>query len=184
MAVFDATTLMCFLREDCPLPTDPTTNKAVAHARARIQHLVKSLHAKKETIIIPAPALAEAIVGSGNARQQHMDTIRGSKWFRIAPFGPRAAFEHALMVDKHGLQLAPEIPRQLVKFDMQILSILLVEGQHSIYSDDTGLAKIAKKISRIHVTRTHELPIPPYLQIQDIHGTQESLFDQFEADVT
>ena len=182
MAVFDATTLMCFLRKDCPLPIDPETQEPVTFARERIQHLVKSLQDKKETIIIPAPALAEAIARSGGARQQHLKIIQKSKWFKIVPFGAREALEHALMVDALGLQCVPGMSRPLVKFDMQILAIAQTESQRSIYSDDNGLIKIAEQIGGIHVTRTHELPLPPKLQIQDPHYDQESLFGPFDPD--
>ena len=183
MAVLDATTLMCFLREDCPLPRDPETNEPIPNARERINHLVKSLQDKQETIIIPAPALAESIALSGGARQQHLETIRGSKWFKIVPFGARAAVEHALMVETLGLQCVPGMPRQLVKFDMQILAIARIENQYSIYSDDSGLLKIAAKIGGIQVTRTHELSLPPSLQPNDIPYQSQLLFDEDDPEM-
>ena len=167
MALLDSTILMCFLRKDCPLPIDPQTNKPVDRARERIQYLIKTLEDVKETIIIPAPALAESIVKSGAARQEHLDIIQKSKWFQIAPFGTRAAMEHALLVDSIGLQSESRAPRALVKFDMQIVSIARVENQSLIFSDDTDLVRIANRIGGIKVIQTHQLPLPPPVQTND-----------------
>ena len=50
MAAFDATALLHFTRAQC---TD---------AKARLDHLIHSLEQQRETIIIPTPALSEALV--------------------------------------------------------------------------------------------------------------------------
>ena len=56
MAVFDATALIHLLEPDAPSVTDPATQKPLADAKARIDHLVQTLEQKRERIIVPTPA--------------------------------------------------------------------------------------------------------------------------------
>jgi hypothetical protein len=67
MVLIDATTLLLFLSPLAEPPRDPVTNLPIEHAQLRVEHLVKSLEAKRTKILVPAPALSEVLVHAGTA---------------------------------------------------------------------------------------------------------------------
>lgn len=131
----------------------------------RVDHLVETIDQDRERIIVPTPALSELLVGAKDAAPQYLNTINRSRYFRIEPFGERAAVEAAAMTrDAIGRsrKLGPAIESSWakVKFDRQIVAIGRVAGASVIYSQDPDVARHAKEVG-IKVLRREDLPDPP-----------------------
>ena len=47
-----------------------------------------------------------------------------------------------------------------IKYDRRIVAIAKVEGAHTIYSDDMGVHRLARRVG-ITVIRIADLPLPP-----------------------
>jgi predicted nucleic acid-binding protein len=156
MVVFDANFLIFFL--------DPKLKAGVAN-NPRIDHLVATIDAIRDRIVIPTPALSELLVGAEDAAPQYLDTITRSRFFRIEPFGERAAVEAAAMTrdamrrgQKRGP--TPDATWAKVKFDRQVVAIARVVGATAIYSQDPQVKLHAQEIG-ISVLSLDDLPDPP-----------------------
>ena len=140
MAVFDATALLLFLEPEARAPIDPRTNTPVTDAKQRFDFLIARLEARRETIVIPTPALSEVLVHAGDAGPQYLEILNGTRCFRVVPFDQRAAVELAAMtrdaIGAGDLRAGTEATRAKLKFDRQIIAITRTEGQTTIYSDD------------------------------------------------
>jgi hypothetical protein len=127
MVVIDSTNLLLLLRPGTPVPSG-LDGKPVDRAKERIDYLVHRLDKGKVKIIIPTPALSEALVKAGAAAsQQIVEELQKHVVFSIEPFDTRAALEVAAMTraalasgNKKGSSTAPW---QKVKFDRQIVAI-------------------------------------------------------------
>jgi hypothetical protein len=164
MVLFDATTLMLIWRADAPVPSDPETGNKVDRAKERVDFLVQTLDEQKEKIIIPTPALSEILVRAGPNAEAILDIISSTSVFRPVAFDERAAVEVAAMTyqelrQKHRKDRGQETLAKL-KYDRQIVAIGIVEGAHTIYSDDQGVNKLCKR-GDIACVPTWELPLPP-----------------------
>ena len=164
MAVFDATALVLFLEPDARPPTDPATSRPVANANRRVAHLIESLANARETIIVPAPALAEVLVHAKGAAAAYLGILNDKACFRIVLFDERAAVEHAAItwdaLTAGDLRAGTDATRAALKFDRQIIAIARVEGQREIYSDDDDMARLGERLG-LTVIRTCDLPPPP-----------------------
>lgn len=157
MVVFDAMFLMLFL--------NPKVNNGVGR-NPRVDHLVDTLNKTGERIIIPTPVLSELLVGAGDAAPAYLDILNRSRFFRIEPFGTKAAVEAAAALrtaktkgNKRGAA-AEGAPWAKVKFDRQIVAIAKVTGASVVYSDDTDVAALAEE-AKIEVRPLDKLPDPP-----------------------
>jgi predicted nucleic acid-binding protein len=129
----------------------------------RIKHLLFTISKEKGTIIIPAPALSELLIGAGEAAPRYLSIINASPRFKIAPFGTRAAVEAAAAhreAIKAGDKKEGSPSWNKVKFDRQIVSIAIVEGADSIYSNDDDIRRISVS-SSVEVIRLDDMPEPP-----------------------
>ncbi len=164
MPVFDSTALLHFLEPDARAPLDPATNEPVTDAKARIDFLIETLDARKETVVIPTPALSEVLVHAGEAGPEYLDILDGARCFRIEPFDKRAAVELAAMtrdaIVAGDLRAGTDSTRAKLKFDRQIVAIARTQNQRTIYSDDADIAKLAGPF-QIEVVAVHALPRPP-----------------------
>jgi hypothetical protein len=162
MVVFDTSFLLLAFDEACKPPQDPQTGRALAQFEARMTLLIETLASTR--ILIPTPALAEYLVKAGKDRDARLTNFTNSKVFRVVSFGLRAAEECALLAESDGnghKKLGfPEETRVKVKFDRQIIAIAKVENAHTIYTDDTNLAKKAKTTG-LQAVLPSELPLPP-----------------------
>ncbi len=164
MVVIDATNLLLFLRPGTPVPRDSTGHQ-IDRPKERIEYLIKTLDKAKTKILIPTPALSEALVHAGvAASQQVIEQIQRFAVFQIEPFDMRAAVEVAAMTrnamasgNKRGASTATWAK---VKFDRQIVAIGKVNGATAIYSDDRDVAAIGK-VASINVVALAQLPLPP-----------------------
>ena len=171
MAVFDATALIHLLEPDAPSIIDPATEKPVPDAKARFDHLVETLEQKRESIIIPTPALSEVLVHANDAIATYLEVLNNSSRFRVVPFDQRAAIELANIVREslsdRKLQVGTGGTRASLKFDRQLLAIARVQEEVTIYSDDRDMYKLGEPLG-FNVIRTYDLPVHP--------GEQQPLF--------
>jgi len=174
IVLFDATFLMLFL--------DPRIMDGIG-ANPKVDHLVDTLDKARSRIIVPTPALSELLVGAKDAAPAYLDIISGSRFFRIEPFGTKAAVEAADMTrsaiamgDKRG---GVDSTWQKVKFDRQIVAIAKVAGCETVYSDDEDVRRFAEQVAipTVMLAQLPDPPIPPQLEMhldrQDAPDTPE-----------
>ncbi len=164
MVVIDATTILLMLRPGTPVPSGPD-GFPINHPKERIEYLVQRLNNAKVKIIIPTPALSEALVRAGAAAsQQIVDHLQRYSVFSIESFDTRAALEVAAMsreaLVKGKKRGASDATWAKVKYDRQIVAIAKVHGATTIYSDDGDVAVLGKH-AKIEVVSLADLPLPP-----------------------
>jgi predicted nucleic acid-binding protein len=164
MVVIDATTLLLMLRPGTPVPNGPN-GLPIDQPKERIEHLVQRLNNAKIKIIIPTPALGEALVRAGAAAsQQIVEHLQRYSVFSIEAFDTRASVEVAAMsreaLVKGNKRGGSDATWAKVKYDRQIVAIAKVHGATTIYSDDGDIATLGKR-AKIEVVSLAELPLPP-----------------------
>ena len=164
MVVFDASILVLLLDPDVAAPIDPATGKPVTRCKERLDHLIATFERERTRVLIPTPALSEALVRADEAGPAILDALNASARFRIAPFDTRAAVELAQLtreaVDGGDKKQGSTEPWAKIKFDRQIVAIARTEGARIIYSDDNGIRRFARRLG-IEVICISELPVPP-----------------------
>lgn len=178
MIVFDATAFMLLVHPDAKPPIDPKTGTPVTQVRERFAFLEQEIQRSGETILIPAPALAEVLVGLEDAGPAVLERLSRSARFKIAEFDTMAAVELAAMT-REALRVGDKkagsaSPWQKIKIDRQIIAIARCRGATKIYSDDDGVAKFAAEIG-VEVVPTWSMPLPPT-------DPQQPLFDKDDPD--
>lgn len=97
MEVIDATTLLLLLRPGTPIPNGPN-GLPIDRPKERIEYLIKRLNDNRTKLLIPTPALSEALVRAGiNGSQELVEKLQKFAIFSIEPFDLRAAIEVAAM---------------------------------------------------------------------------------------
>jgi hypothetical protein len=165
MIVFDASVLLLLLNPETSPPKDAATGYPVARCKDRIEYLIAQLSKQREKIIIPTPALSEALIKAGEAAPQYLDIMRNSRFFQVSPFGTTAAVEAAELmrhrIAKFGTLKGDSLDsRAKVKFDHQIVAIARVTRATSIYTDDARLQHLATSLG-ITSKGMASLPLPP-----------------------
>ena len=163
MVVIDATTLLLFFRPDTPVSIGPDGHK-VDRAKERIEYLISTLEKQKTKIIIPTPALSEALVRTDpSVSDEIIKTLQRFETFRIEPFDTLASIEVAAMSrealkrgNKRGNSSSPWAK---VKYDRQIVAIAKVHAATAIYSDDGDIAILGRQAG-LKVISLAELPLP------------------------
>ena len=151
MIVFDASVLV-----------ELFNNRIKGDRRDRLDHLIQTITKQRTKVLIPTPALAEFLAKADKARDAYYQKLITSGFFKLAPFGGKAAMECALMIDaaKTGGDKRNEAKTWAkAKFDWQIAAIAKSEGATTIYSEDVDLARIATRINLKYV-KIDDLPIP------------------------
>jgi predicted nucleic acid-binding protein len=175
MVLIDATTLLLFLSPLAEPPRDPATNLPIEHAQLRVEHLVKSLEAKRTKILVPAPALSEVLVRAGTAGQQYVRRIERSSVFRTVPFDTKAAIEVATMtreaIENKDKRDGADGTWAKIKYDRQIVAIAKVHGVEAIYSDDGNIRSFATR---------HDIPV---IGLRECQVPQESLQGKLQFEV-
>lgn len=126
----------------------------------RTQAFLATLAAAGTRVLIPAPVLAEYLVGFSDADMQGQAVAVGKRFF-VAPFDVRAALV-AAELGRDALsrvrQAGHNVSKQQVKVDVQVVAIAIVHGCTEIVSHDPHLGTIANgKI----VVRSVPLAAPP-----------------------
>lgn len=165
---------MLLVHPNAKPPTDPQTGAPVSQVRERFVFLEQQIQRSGETILIPAPALAEVLVGLEDAGPALIERLNRSSRFKIADFDTMAAVELAAMTreaigagDKYNGSTSPW---QKVKIDRQIIAIARTRGATTIYSDDKGLGKFAANLG-LQVVPSWSMPLPPV-------DPQQGLFEE------
>lgn len=94
--VVDSSALALLINPAASPPDDPATGKPVEQSRERIEHFIASLTAS-DTLIVPAPVLAEALVRAEEGGPGLLAAIKGLARVKVRAFGERAAIEAAAM---------------------------------------------------------------------------------------
>lgn len=163
--VFDANMLSLLLHQKARIPCTPGTKVPVERAKERIDLLIEELAKAKETILIPAPALAEFLVVVEEAGPGYIQTIDKKTSFEIAPFDEKAAIEAAdiirAFIKEFGHKKGPgEGDWQKVKVDQQIVAIARAEGVERLYTADRGLLNMALA-RKVRAVGLWDLDVPP-----------------------
>jgi predicted nucleic acid-binding protein len=164
MVVIDATMLLLMLRPGTSVPGGPD-GLPISRPKERIDYLVQQLDKAKTKIIIPTPALGEALVRAGaEASQQIVEHLQRYSVFSIEPFDTRASIEVAAMSREANAQGnkrgKSDDTWAKVKYDRQIVAIAKVHGATTIYSDDEHIGTLGKR-AKINVTGLADLTLPP-----------------------
>ncbi len=159
----DTNVLLFLLNDKTPAPIDPQTGIITSQCADRVNNLIKSLAKTKEQIIIPTPALAEALVCAEEAAPAYLGIIEKQKALRVADFNQLAAIEAACLladVYKAGEKPSGGAARSKFKFDIMIFAIAKLNGSRAIYSNDKDIIKLGKKYS-MNVIGLADMPLPP-----------------------
>lgn len=164
MVIFDANFLLLMLDPMAAAPLDPATNLPITKALDRIQFLVKSLALRGDTIGIPTPVISEILVRAGGEGPSYLASITKKRVFRVLPFDLRAAVQAADMtataIATGDKKAGSSFPWQKVKIDRQIASIGIIWQASTIYSDDSGVMRLATQAG-IATVQSWQLPLPP-----------------------
>jgi hypothetical protein len=164
MVVFDTSTLILAIDPKARPPNDPRTDKPVERCKERVEHLLLTLQKARTPILIPTPVLAEYLVKAGPEKHRMLELFTDSKNFEVGPFDVKAAVELAELLGDPDLlkkaALDQKTTKAKIKFDRQIVSIAKTKGASPLYTDDDGLATLARS-NGIAAVMTWELPEPP-----------------------
>jgi hypothetical protein len=164
MVVIDATILLLVLKPGVGVPKGQN-GKPVDRAVERVNYMISECDRGGIRVIVPTPALADALVGvPAKTAIQIVDQIESRYWsIKIVPFDQRAAIEVAAMSrdprDKHPSRDRAATWAKL-KYDRQVVAIAKVNGATTIYSDDRKLRALAAR-EGIQVLGVADLPLPP-----------------------
>ncbi len=138
------------------------TTNVVEVALERANSVVSQLENARRKIILPAPALAELLTAIGPEAQQYVNIVSRSRVFEVGNFDARAATELAIL-NRGVFSQSDEENRldtyQKRKVDRQIIAVCKVYGVSELYTDDRGMAKLAK-LCGIAPIALSEVPIP------------------------
>lgn len=189
MVVIDATILLLMLSPGTPVPRDKT-GVTIDRPKDRIDYLVHRLSKEKTKIIIPTPALSEALVRAGTAAtQQIIEHLQRYAVFSIEPFDTRAAIEVAAMSREYTVSGRAKKGDSgstwaKVKYDRQIVAIAKVCRATTIYSDDADIFSLGKR-AKIDVFGLLDLPLPPekaQLELQYLSPTGAAAIESDKED--
>ncbi|QFH65042.1 type II toxin-antitoxin system VapC family toxin [Leclercia adecarboxylata] len=148
--IFDTNILVPFLTEMKPNFTivDPESGELISEVPRRIDALVDRIDNINGTIIIPAPVLAEFLIGIDKEKHQaHINLIRSMSCFEIASFDEMAAIECAQLPTLSELkQMMKSDTANKIKFDRQIISIAKALSIDEVWTHDQGVFKRCKQL--------------------------------------
>jgi hypothetical protein len=163
IAAIDNTFLTVLLNPSAAPRPNPSTKVPIAHCRERIEALVDSLSRNGATLIVPAPALAEALSAT-QAIESYFEGLKQYSAIELAPFDGRAAYEFGRIIrtatndgDKRSGQTGDW---QHVKMDRMIVAIAVSRSATIFYSDDLRQKKFAS-LAGLEVKSTWDLDLPP-----------------------
>lgn len=170
MVLFDAAILSIAIDPKARVPSDFRTGQPIPQARERVDSLIDSLERDSEAIVIPTPALAEALTTLAEKAIELTEQLERRTSFRIKPFGKREAIEIAMRTRAAILagdkREGVTDPWQKVKYDRQIVAIAKTENVSAIYSTDRGIHEHAK-LWAIPVLHLADVPLRPSNAVQE-----------------
>lgn len=147
--VIDTNVLVQIMQnEDAKELRDPVSGQPVNNAFMRAQALVERIEAIKGVVILPAPVLAEYLIGiRRESYQVHLDIINSVRCIEISSFDQMAAVECAMMVSNAEMkQLDPDSKMAKLKYDRQILAISVAAGAKEIWTHDKQIFRRAEAL--------------------------------------
>lgn len=172
MVVLDATILMLFLDPTAKGPTDDE-GRLVTKPTERINYLISELDRTGSRIVLPTPALSEALVRLGPKETSNaIATLHRHSVFVVQPFDEMAAIELALMLRQEKKPTEGAETWAKLKFDRQIMAIAKVVQANDVYSDDSGVKKLGERMG-IAVKGVADLPLPPEENQRDLFEEPE-----------
>lgn len=143
--LLDTNILIQLLKPTAEGLADPETGELIERLVDRAAALEAEVDQTGAVLVIPAPVLAEFLLGIENdSIQDYLDMINGASCFEIADFDTAAAIECAQLPSRQELkQLAPGEQASKLKYDRQIVSIALAAMVDEVWSHDVSLRKIA-----------------------------------------
>ena len=162
IVAFDNTFLSLAFHPGAKPRPNPATGVPVSHCGARIEALIDNLSERGDTVLIPAPCLAELLCVVPDINKV-MSNISASTAFQVEPFDGKAAIALAnvtAMALKAGDKKAGVAAAwQQVKFDRQIAMIAKVGRARTLFTDDTAQSQFAAEIG-LNVKHTWDLDLP------------------------
>ena len=125
---------------------DKRARASIRNGPQLVADLIENLSAGRTKVIIPAPALAEALKYAPRAGQTYLEEIQKYSCFQLRPFDQKAAMELARMLGKNAAgktRRQSELTMQMLKFDRQIVAIAKAYGASIIYADDEKIVSFA-----------------------------------------
>lgn len=166
----DASVLLHLI--DPKLPVRPSADGQVPQrCEERVNHFIEQCSKNGDRLLIPTPALAEALVGAGDAGPAWLGILRGHRSIRIAPFDEKAAVECSVLAQERGKRCGATT-RNKAKFDEQIVAIAVAEQCEWLLSDDQDLYKLAPP--HLMVKGVSDLDLPPEDRQGQLFGGEEA----------
>ncbi len=100
--------------------------------------LIDQLSRENAKVIVPTPALAEALTHAKEAGPAYLEQINGCACFQVRPFDDKASIELAHLLGKNVADM-----RDILRFDRQIVAIAKVYGATTLYADNENVAAFA-----------------------------------------
>lgn len=162
IAAIDNTFLTLLLNPAAVATPNPATGQPIPHCKQRIEALVDDLSRQNGTLLIPTPALAEALCVS-EAAEAYVEALQQYSAVELAAFDGKAAYELGRVVrearangDKRSGQGGTW---QHVKMDRTIVAIAVSRSVDCFYSDDERQKEFAR-LAGLEVKSTWDLALP------------------------
>jgi hypothetical protein len=163
IAAIDNTFLTLLLNPAAIARPNPATGQPIPYCRQRIEALIDDLSRTNGTLLVPTPALAEALCMSASV-EAYFSALLEFACIELAPFDGPAAFELGRIIrsaklagDKRSGQTGDW---QHVKMDRAIVAIAVSRSATIFYSDDSRQVAFAK-LAGLQVKSTWHLDLPP-----------------------
>jgi predicted nucleic acid-binding protein len=160
---------------------NPRNNEEIDNVPLRAKALKEQIEQRGDVIVIPAPVLAEYLIGiKPENHHEHINLINSMSCFEMAPFDEISAIECARLPSYQELKRLfsssenEQNTASKVKFDRQIISIAKAMNVEEIWSHDNNVFKKCTE-SGITVKSLADIPLPP---------EQYSLYPEPETDKT
>jgi hypothetical protein len=155
-----------------------------AHLIGWAAEFFKACAARRDTLILPAPALAEALVGYSQAkRDESLAEIARS--FFIAPLDAHAASIAASLYDKSMVdQLIAEhgVTRQCIKADIYVIACSVAAKATHLISHDRHVKKLARGLVIVdELTSPVVAPSQPPPEQHKANQRNKGLFDDIDG---
>ena len=162
IAAIDNTFLTLILNPGSPPRPNPETGRTATHCQARIEALIDDISRKSGTLLVPAPALAEALCAA-EAAEAYFEELQSFAVIEVAAFDAKAAFELGRIIRTaiaQGDKRSGESGNwQHVKMDRAIVAIAVAHSATTFYSDDSRQIAFAK-LAGLSVKSTWDLGLP------------------------
>lgn len=163
IASFDNTFLTLLLNPDAKPRPNPSTGNPIEHCRQRVDSLIDRISAANGRLIIPAPALAEALC-LVRPPSSYVEKIQEFGCIDLVGFDAKSALVYAetIQAAKAAGDKRSGVPGdwQEIKIDRQIVAIAKAHGATEFYTDDAPQASFAR-MAGLKVIHTWELPLSP-----------------------